>query len=59
MLEKALAANEDKLIVRGCELQTRILEGDEEAAHWAKIHENMSMVRLKKQQGIGSTHTCL
>ena len=59
MLEKAKVANDGKLMVRGCELETRVLEGEEEEAHWAKIHENMSMVRLKKQQGIGSTHTCL
>ncbi|XP_038072876.1 lupus La protein homolog [Patiria miniata] len=50
VLEKAKAAD-SKLTVRGCELETRVLEGEEEEEHWAKIHENMSMVRLKKQQG--------
>ena len=51
VLEKALAANENKITVRGCDLETCVLEGDEEAEHWNTIHENMSMVRIKKQQG--------
>lgn len=55
VLEKALAANDNKLTVRGCELETRVLEGEEEAEHWNKIHEDMCMIRLKKQQGTVSS----
>ncbi|XP_076088294.1 lupus La protein homolog [Mytilus galloprovincialis] len=37
VLEKAKAANEDKIVINNCELEVRVLEGEEEIVHWRKI----------------------
>lgn len=37
VLEKAKAANEDKIIINNCEVEVRVLEGEEEIVHWRKI----------------------
>lgn len=37
VLEKAKAANEDKIVINNCEVEVRVLEGEEEIVHWRKI----------------------
>ncbi|XP_072033516.1 lupus La protein homolog [Amphiura filiformis] len=51
VIEKAKAANDDKLIVREKEMTVRVLEGDEEAEHWKKVYETKSKIRLRKKMG--------
>lgn len=36
-LEKAKAANDGKIIINSCEVEVRVLEGEEEIVHWRKI----------------------
>nr|XP_054753034.1 lupus La protein-like [Lytechinus pictus] len=50
-LDKAKAAKEGALQVRGSEITFRVLEGEEEEQHWMKVFEDKSRARLKKQQG--------
>lgn len=53
VLEKAKAANDDKIIVRENELTVRVLEGEEEEKHWKQVYESKTKIRLRKKMGGG------
>lgn len=49
VLEKALAANNNELVIHEKKLESRVLEGDEEVARWKKMHEDSINRVLEKQ----------
>lgn len=41
VLEKAKAANDNKIVINNAEVEVRVLEGEEEIVHWRKILKEM------------------
>ncbi|XP_012945148.1 lupus La protein, partial [Aplysia californica] len=50
-LEKAKAANDGKIIIHDTEIETRVVEGDEEVEYWTRMFKDIAEKNSKNRRG--------